>query len=220
MRVLLITCTAGFRHNYLTTAVEVITKLGERAGFDVYATEDCSEISEKLLGSASELIFLTTGELPLNDDQKKSLIGFVEGGGGFVGVHNATDTLYNFPRYHEMLGGTFNGHPWTGEIRAVVEDPDHPSTRHLAKNFATREEVYTFKDWSRERTHVLISLDKTSVDLSKGNRPDQDYAMAWCHEFGGGRVFYTGFGHFIGTWRSDWFQKHILGGIQWAAGQA
>ncbi len=216
MRVLLLTCTAGFRHNYLTTAVEVITRMGDRAGFEVHATEDCSELGPGI-NSYSSIMFLTTGELPLSDEQKNSLVGFVEGGGGFIGVHNAADTLYSFPEYHEMLGGTFNGHPWTGKIRAIVEDQGHPATKHLPQAFDTVEEVYTFRDWSRDRTHVLIRLDSASVDLSKGNREDGDYALAWCHDYGSGRVFYTAFGHFIDTWRQEWFQKHLLGAIQWAS---
>jgi len=217
MRVLVVTCTAGFRHNYLSAAIEVITRLGDRNGFEVRATEDCSEISRELLGSTSSVIFLTTGEIPLSDEQKQELIDYVERGGGFVGVHNAADTLYGYPKYHEMLGGTFNGHPWTGEVGVVVEDGDHPSTKGLPIKFTTREEVYTFKDWDRKKTHVLISLDAKTVDLSKGNRADGDYALAWCHEFGKGRVFYTAFGHFIPTWRSAWFQGHLLGGINWTA---
>ncbi|WP_449462340.1 ThuA domain-containing protein [Tardisphaera miroshnichenkoae] len=216
MRVLLITCTAGYRHNYLTTAVEVLTRMGERNGFDVYATEDCSELDKEMKGSSCVLL-LTTGEIPLSDQQKDWLVDFVYEGGGFVGVHNAADTLYTFPRYHEMLGGTFNGHPWTGRVRALVEDPAHPSTAHLPPEFETTEEVYTFKDWSRDRTHVLVRLDNSSVDVSKGNRDDADYALSWCHLYGSGRVFYTAFGHFPVTWREEWFQRHLLGGIRWAS---
>jgi len=216
-RLLVLTHSAGFRHNYLSTAVEVVTKLGERSGlFEAFATEDCGEVNREELKKYAAMMFMTTGELPMSDDQKRALIEFVHKGGGFIGVHNATDTFYKFPEYGEMLGGYFNGHPWTQEIVAVVEDRSHPSTRHLPERFRAREEVYTFRDWSRERTHVLISLDVSSVDLSKGNREDNDYALAWCHSYGEGRVFYTAFGHFIQIWREEWFQKHLLGGILWA----
>jgi len=219
-RLLLLTHSAGFRHNYLTTAVEVLTRMGERSGrFEVYATEDCSEVTEELLSTCSAVLFMTTGELPMSDRQKNALIEFVRNGGGFIGVHNATDTFYNFPEYGRMLGGYFSGHPWTQEVYAIVEDNTHPSTRHLPRRFKVLEEVYTFRDWSRDRTHVLISLDNSSVDLSKGNREDNDYALAWCHGYGSGRVFYTAFGHFIRLWRTEWFQKHLLGGILWAMGE-
>lgn len=215
---LVFTYSAGFRHSYIPTAVEVIVKMGERSGlFEAVATEECEDIQPQKLGEYSVMIFLTSGEIPLSVEQRKALIRYVAEGGGFVGVHNAADTLYSFPEYGRMLGGYFLSHPWTQEIYVIVEDPTHPSTRHLPERFKVLEEVYTFREWSRRRTHVLISLDPTSVDLSKGARLDNDYALAWCHHYGRGRVFYTAFGHFTKTWREEWFQKHLLGGILWAA---
>jgi hypothetical protein len=162
------------------------------------------------------LLFATTGELPISDEDKQALLAFVRSGKGFIGVHNATDTFYQFEAYGEMLGGYFNGHPWNQEALFVVEDAHHPSTRHLPPAFRVKEEIYTHRNWSRDRTHVLISLDNNSVDLSKGNREDHDYALVWCHPYGEGRVFYTGFGHYPETWRQGWFQQHLLGGILWA----
>ncbi|MCS7113228.1 MAG: ThuA domain-containing protein [Nitrososphaerota archaeon] len=215
--VLVFTHSAGFRHSYLSTAVEVLTKLGERTGlFDVYATEDCRELSEDKLKEFDCFIFLTTGEPPLQESSKKTLIELVRSGRGFVGVHNATDTFYNFREYGEMLGGYFHSHPWTQEVYVIVEDSSHPSTRHLPSRFKVLEEVYTFKDWDPNRTHTLIRLDNSSVDLSKGTRSDNYYALTWCHSYGSGRVFYTGFGHFTKIWREEWFQRHLLGGILWS----
>jgi type 1 glutamine amidotransferase len=219
-RLLILTHSAGFRHSYIPTAVEVLTKLGERSGeFEAFATDECSSIKAEGLREGDALLFITTGELPMDEAQKKAFIAFIKAGGAFIGIHNATDTFYKFPEYGEMLGGYFQGHPWTQEVWALVEDGSHPSTRHLPSRFKVKEEIYTFRDWSRERTHVLISLDNTSVDLSKGTRSDHDYALAWCHNYGRGRVFYTAFGHFPQLWREEWFQKHILGGILWAMGR-
>ena len=216
-----LTHSAGFRHSYITTAVEILTRLGESTGlFRVYATEGCKELRPRGLGEGSALMFLTTGELPLTPDQKEGLIEFVKAGGGFVGVHNATDTLYGFEGYGDMLGGYFQGHPWTQEVQVIVEDRTHPSTRHLPSKFKVVEEVYTHKKWSCSRTRVLIRLDNSSVDLTKGTRSDEDYALTWCHGYGHGRVFYTGFGHFNSLWREEWFQKHILGGVACAMGEA
>jgi type 1 glutamine amidotransferase len=213
----MLTHSAGFKHDYLPVAVKTIEELGaESKEFEVVATEDCSLINEENLKTISALLFATTGELPMKEEQKVALIRFVKEGGGFVGVHNATDTFYKFPEYGEMLGGYFNGHPWTQEIVAKVEDNNHPATKHLPKSFKVKEEVYTFKNWSRNKTHVLISLDTSSVDLSRGNRVDNDYALSWCHEYGKGRVFYTAFGHFKEIWNEEWFRKHLLGGILWS----
>jgi len=216
-RLLMLTHSAGFRHDYLPTARETVRDLGRASGeFQTVDTEDCSLINAKSLNKFSALLFATTGELPMDEDQKRSLIEFVRDGGAFIGVHNATDTFYKFTEYGEMLGGYFQAHPWTQEITAIVEDRTHPATKHLPKTFKVKEEVYTFKNWSREKTHVLISLDNASVDLSKGTRQDNDYALCWCHTYGKGRVFYTGFGHFKEIWMEEWLRKHLLNGILWA----
>lgn len=218
-KVIVFTHSAGFRHSYIPTAVEVLVKLGERSRlFEVFATEEPSDLDPERLNSYSALVFITTGELPFSDEQKRAIVDFVREGGAFIGVHNAADTLYNFREYGEMLGGYFVAHPWTQVVKVRVEDPTHPSTRHLPPTFEVLEEVYTFRDWSRDKTHVLISLDNSSVDLSKGTRPDNDYALAWCHNYGRGRVFYTAFGHFTWLWRQEWFQRHLLGGLAWAMG--
>lgn len=215
-KVLMLTHSAGFRHDYLPTARKTVRELGKLSGmFQTLGTEDCSLINADVLSECSALIFATTGELPMSEEQKRLLLKFVKEGGGFVGIHNAADTFHEFPEYGEMLGGYFQAHPWSQEITVIVEDQTHPATRHLPKTFKVKEEVYTFRDWSRERTHVLISLDKKSVDLSKGTRPDQDYALCWCHSYGKGRVFYTAFGHFKELWREEWFRTHLLNGILW-----
>jgi len=216
-RVLMITHSAGFKHKYLPTAEKVVESLGEESGlFSVLATEDCTILNGEDLKKYDAVIFATTGELPISEEQKKDFIESIRAGMGFIGIHNATDTFYKFPEYGRMIGGYFNGHPWTQEITVKVEDRTHPATRHLPESFKVKEEVYTFKEWSRERTHVLISLDNSSVDLSKGTREDNDYALCWCHTYGKARVFYTGFGHFIELWHEEWFQKHLLNGILWA----
>ena len=144
-KIFIFTHSAGFRHSYIPAAVETIVKLGERSGkFEAIASEECDELSRLLDENVfSGIVFLTTGEVPLDDEHKFKLIRFVEEGGAFIGVHNAADTLYKYPRYGEMLGGYFNGHPWTQEVGVIVEDRDHPSTRHLPEKFSVFEEVYT-----------------------------------------------------------------------------
>ena len=117
-----------------------------------------------------------------------------------------------------MLGGYFAGHPWTQEVGVVVEDADHPATRGLESSFRVFDEIYTFKNWDRAKTRVLLRLDNSSVDVTKGNRDDDDYALGWCHPYGKGRVMYTGLGHPDELWHETWFRDHIRGCIAWAAG--
>jgi type 1 glutamine amidotransferase len=170
------------------------------------------------LGQYDAIMFCTTGELPISDEAKNHLIEFVKGGKAFIGIHNATDTLYKFEPYGEMVGGYFNGHPWHQEVGIVVEDRNHPATRHLPEHFTIHDEIYTQRNWDRNKTHVLMHLDMDSVDKekAKGYRDDLDVAMAWCHPYGSGRVFYTALGHGEPTWKDERFHQHLLGGIQWA----
>jgi len=216
-KVLFVTHSAGFKHDYLPKATEVITMLGKKSGiFEVTATTECILLNKDDLKKFDALIFATTGELPITDQQKEDMIDAIKNGMPFFGIHNAADTFYKFPEYGKMIGGYFRGHPWSQEVLVNVEDQTHPATRHLPKAFKLKEEVYTFRDWSREKTHVLLSLDNSSVDLSKGTREDNDYAMCWCHTYGKARVFYTALGHYLETWDQEWFQTHILNGLLWA----
>ncbi|HEX2443310.1 MAG TPA: ThuA domain-containing protein [Vicinamibacterales bacterium] len=220
-RVLYLTHSAGFKHDVLPVSEEILRDVGRRTGaFDATVTQDCSLISEKSLKNYSAVVFYTTGELPLDASQKKAFVEFVRGGGGLVGIHSATDTFYKWPEYLEMIGGYFDGHPWHQPVTVRVEDRQHPAAAHLPASFTINDEIYQFRDWSRDRVHVLLSLDPASVDLTKKgvNRTDKDFALAWTREFGRGRVFYTALGHEAAVWRDPRFQQHIAGGIQWATG--
>ncbi len=216
MNILMLRHSAGFEHSYLPDAEVAIKKLGKEHGWEVTTTHLCQRINAKNLENLDMLIFATTGSLPFDEDQKQAILDFVKGGKAFVGIHNAADTCYDWPEYGEMLGGYFAGHPWTQEVNVIVEDPNHPATRMLGSSFKVFDEIYTFKNWDRNKTHVLMSLDNDSIDLQKGNRDDNDYALGWCHDYGQGRVLFTAFGHPDELWHKKWFQQHIAGCIKWA----
>ena len=216
-KLLMVTHSAGFKHSYLPVATQVITELGEKSRqFKVTATTECNLLNKEDLEKFDALLFGTTGELPISDQNKNDLMASIRKGKPFIGIHNATDTFYKLPEYGKMIGGYFMGHPWSQEVQVKVEDQTHLATRHLPKTLKFKEEVYTFRNWSRDKTHVLISLDKGSVDLSKGTREDHDYAMCWCHMYGKARVFYTALGHYEELWSQEWFRTHMLNGILWA----
>lgn len=219
LNVLMLRHSAGFEHSYLPDAEVAVKEIGKASGlYRATTTHLCQRITAENLANVDVLIFATTGELPFDDAQKAAILDFVKGGKGFVGIHNATDTCYKWPEYGEMLGGYFNGHPWTQEVRVKVEDPNHPATKMLSPVFSVFDEMYVFRNYDRSKTHVLMSLDNSSVDLAKGNREDNDYATAWCHPYGKGRVMYTALGHPDELWAQPWFREHILGCIKWAAG--
>ena len=216
MNILMLRHSAGFEHTYLPDAEVALKQLGKENGWDVRTTHRCDRIDAANLEELDMLIFATTGNLPFDADQKQALLAFVRGGKAFVGIHNATDTCYDWPEYGEMLGGYFAGHPWHQEVNVIVEDTTHPATRMLDSRFKVVDEIYTFKNWNRNKTHVLMRLDNDSVDLSKGNRADNDYALGWCHTYGQGRVMFTALGHPDALWYEKWFLEHIAGCIKWA----
>jgi type 1 glutamine amidotransferase len=215
--VLMVRHSAGFEHSYLPDAEVALKALGRENGWKVVTTHRLKCLNEEELAKVDVLVFATTGNLPLDDAQKKALLGFVRGGKGFVGIHNAADTCYEWPEYGELVGGYFSGHPWTQKVGIIVENNDHPATRMLEKRFEVYDEIFTFKSWSRDATNVLMRIDNETVDLAKGNRDDQDYAMGWYHEYGSGRVIYTALGHPDELWHQPWFRDHIRGCVAWAA---
>jgi type 1 glutamine amidotransferase len=182
---------------------------------EIVATQDCDLLTPESLADFDAVVFCTTGELPVPDGGREALIEFVRGGGGFVGVHCASDTFYEFPPYQRMLGGVFDGHPWTQPVTVRVEDPSHPAVRHLGPTFEIDDEIYQHRDFERYPVHVLLSLDTDSVDAGKGKRSDGDYALAWCRPFGEGRVFYTALGHRLRVWSAPRFQRHVLEAVRW-----
>jgi uncharacterized protein len=220
-RVLYLTHSAGFKHDVLPLSEQILPELGRSSGaFEATVSQDAAVLSEQNLRNYAAVIFYTTGELPIDDAQKRALIEFVRGGHGFVGIHSATDTFYKWPEYLELVGGYFNDHPWHQAVTIRVEDRQHPSTVHLPDRFTLNDEIYQFRDWSRDRVHVLLSLDTASVDLTKPGvkRTDNDFALAWTRAFGKGRSFYTALGHEADVWRDPRFQQHLVGGIRWAVG--
>jgi len=216
LRLLVLTATYGFRHDSIPTARQVLTQLGAQTGeFTVSATEDVAEITAVRLASTDILFFaLTTGELPFSDAQKQAILDFVNAGGGFMGAHSATDTLYDWADYGRLVGAYFKEHPWTQDATVTVEGGSHPATRDLGASFRLFDEYYAFRDNPRSRVQVLLSLNTASVGTTG------DYPLAWAQSFGQGRSFYTALGHFQSTWTDPRFQAHLLGAIRWVGKRA
>ncbi len=220
-RILYMTHSAGYVHDSIPTSCAVMQSLAARSGqFEVLCSEDLSLIAADSLRNFDILYFFTSGELALSDQQKVDLLAFVRNGKGFGGVHCATDTLYTWPEYGDLIGAYFNGHPWAQEVSINIEDPDDPTVRALAPSFRIVDEIYQFRDFSRDRVHVLMSLDTTSVDLNAPGvaREDGDFPLAWRRNYGQGRVFYTALGHFSETWLDERFQTMLLNALVWLGG--
>src|SRR5262245_7170760 len=212
IRVLMLTATTGYRHESIPAARSTIAEIAARQGFVVRATETLSDISASSLSSTNVLMFvLTTGELAFDGAQRNAIVNFVEGGGGFIGIHSAADTLYEWPDYGRIVGAYFKDHPWTRPGTVTVDDPAHAVTAGLGASFSLVEEFYTFRTNPRGASHILLSLDAASVSAQG------DYPLSWTQEIGRGRSYYNALGHFDTTWSDARFQNQIAAAIRWAA---
>jgi type 1 glutamine amidotransferase len=213
IRVLVLTATAGFRHDSIATARQVLPAIAASSGeFVVTFTEDLRDLAAARLASFDVVMFaLTSGELALTAEEKSALLAFVNAGGGFIGIHSATDTLYDWPDYGRLVGAYFKEHPWAQEATVLVESGGHAATTGLGASFRMHEEYYTFRENPRSFVQVLLSLDASSVGAAG------DFPLAWTQTIGAGRSFYTALGHFDDTWRDGRFQSHLAGAIRWVA---
>jgi len=214
-KVLIFSKTNGFRHSSIPVGIAAIKKLGEENGFDVDATEDSTQFNKKNLKKYAALVFLCPTQKVFGPDEEKALQGYIHNGGGYVGIHAATDCEYNWPWYGELAGAYFKSHPKQQQAKLIIVNKNHPSTSFLPDTWERLDEWYNFKNLSPNIT-VLIKIDETSYT---GGENGDNHPMAWYHEFEGGRAFYTELGHTEASYADSNYLKHILGGIQYAMGK-
>jgi type 1 glutamine amidotransferase len=222
-RVLYFTHSAGYRHDVIPVSREILTHLGETSPrFEVTASEDVAAFTAQNLRGYGAVMFFTTGELPMNDAQKQALVDFVRGGGGFLGVHSATDTFYEWPEYGKLIGGYFDQHPWHQAVTVAVADPSDPLVAFLGSSIALADEIYQIRDFDAGGSHVLLRLDPASVDLTRPNvhRHPYGWPLAWTRPYGNGRVFYTALGHEEAVWRDAQYQRVLRNAVLWALGKS
>jgi uncharacterized protein len=233
--VLVFTRTTDFRHLSIPDGIAAVEELGEEHGFEVEATEDPDVFTDEDLARFAAVIFLNTTGTVVEPDGKEAFERYVRGGGGWVGVHSAADTEYEWEFYGELLGGAyFHSHPVQQPGRVIVEDTEHPSTEHLGDEWLLPfEEFYSFVANPRDRVRVLLSIDEDSYEqdpntthiprspeLPEGESGVMgDHPMTWCHEVDDGHAWYTAFGHESYLYRTPEYREHLLGGILTAAGQ-
>ncbi|MGW4753326.1 ThuA domain-containing protein [Streptomyces chartreusis] len=210
VRLLVFTRTTAYRHDSIPAGVEAVRTLGD---FEVDHTEDPQALETPLDAYAAVVFLSTSGEV-LTPAGRERLAAYVEAGGGFVGVHAAACTEYEWPYYGELLGARFDRHPDLQPGRAIVEDREHPATRHLPAVWDFVDEWYDFRTNPRGEVRVLARADESSYE---GGGMGEDHPLVWCREQGAGRVFYTALGHTSEAYDDPGFRAHLLGGIDWAA---
>ncbi len=241
-KLLIFSLCKGFAHSSVPYGARALEIMGEKTGaYTSVHSSDIAMFEPENLAQFDAVVFNnTTGELflPQNLDElseeeqrearehdarlKASLLDFVRGGKGIVGIHAATDTFYDWPEYGEMMGGYFWGHPWNEEVAIKLDDPAHPiNWAFKGQGFTIADEIYQFREpYSRENLRILLSLDTAKTDMTKDGirRDDDDFAVSWVRSYGEGRVFYCSLGHRHEIFWTPEILQHFLDGTQWAMG--
>ncbi|MFC7303390.1 ThuA domain-containing protein [Streptomyces monticola] len=217
--VLVFSKTAGFRHDSIPEGIATVKELGAANGFTVDATEDANAFTPGNLAKYDAVVWLSTTGDVLNPEQQTAFEEYIKAGGGYVGVHAAADTEYDWAFYGGLAGAYFQSHPAIQPAKINVEDHAHDATAHLGPTatWDRTDEWYNYRSNPRDRARVLASLDESSYT---GGSMSGDHPIAWCQEYEGGRSFYTGGGHTKESYAEPAFKRHLLGGIRYAAGAA
>jgi len=220
----------AYQHDSISHALATIERLGRQSGaFDTYIRTDSQLVSKRPIPEPARntrnlnyfdaIFFMGTGDA-LGEPQKKDLLAFIrDDGKGFVGAHTGDDAFFDWPDFGEMIGGYFDGHPWSVfDAPVIVEDGAFPAMKPFPPRFTIRDEIYQHKNFSREKVHVLARLDASKLDYTKPNihRADHDFPVAWAKMYGKGRVFYSTFGHADESWDNPQVQQMYLEALKWA----
>jgi len=216
LNLLVFSKTRGFRHDSIPSGRRAIYKLAEKNGWTVTYSEDSTWFSDSKLKAFDTVVFLnTTGDV-LEEDQQKAMENYIHSGGGYMGIHSASDTEYDWPWYGQLVGAWFKRHPQIQEAKVKIEDPNHPAMKGLPNPWTRTDEWYDFRENPRSKVHVLASMDVKSYQNSE---MVDDHPMVWCHDFEGGRSFYCEFGHTKESYSDPLYLQILREGIKWAAGK-
>ncbi|MGW3407717.1 ThuA domain-containing protein [Streptomyces sp. NPDC000888] len=207
-QVLVYTATAAYRHESIPAAVAAFGELGAEHGFKVHATEE----PLRSLDGYDAVVFLSTSGEVLDEPGRVALLDHLAGGGGFLGVHSAACTEYEWPAYGELLGARFAGHPPV-QPAVLTVDRSHPATAHLPRKWHWTDEWYDFTTPPRDVT-VLATVDEATYT---GGGMGAGHPLVWHRRHGRGRSFYTALGHATEAYGDPVFRAHLLGALRWVA---
>ena len=215
VRLLVFSKTTGFRHSSIGAGKLALLKMGAAQGWLVDTTEDAGFFTNDNLKKYDAVLFLSTTGNILDSAQQQAFEQFIRSGKGFAGIHAATDTEYDWPWYVGLVGASFESHPKQQTARLYRIDKTHLSTVLLPDTWERFDEWYNFKNIN-PATHTLLRIDESSYT---GGKNGEQHAMAWYHEYDGGRAFYTALGHTDASYTEPLFIEHLSGGINWVVGR-
>ena len=216
-RVLLFTETRAFRHDSIPDALTALEALAATAGILTERADDSAGVfTEANLANYDAVIWVLTAGDVLNEAEQTVFEQYIRAGGGYAGIHAASDTEYDWPWYGGLVGAYFQRHPQVQEATQIVEINSHQSTEHLGSTWTRTDEWYDFRANPRAQVNVLLSLDENSYE---GGEMGGDHPSAWYHEYDGGRAWYTAGGHTRESYAEPDFLAHLLGGLRYATGQ-
>lgn len=213
-RVLVFTRTQQFRHDSIPTAAATLQNLASREGMPADHSEDAANFTAANLARYRVVVFASTTGDVLDADQQRALEGFIRNGGGFIGVHAAADTEYEWPWYGELVGAYFKAHP--PGLQDTLVQPER-NGRATGTAWPIRDELYNYRDNPRPRVQVVASVDERRYH---GGSMGDDHPITWCHAFDGGRSWYTGLGHDEAVYRDPNFLAQLRQGLCYAAGRS
>ncbi|NDK39325.1 ThuA domain-containing protein [Pseudoxanthomonas gei] len=210
-RVLVFTKTAGWRHDSIPAAVAALQRLGAQEGMQVDHTE-AATFDPGLLKRYQAIVFANTTLDVLDESQQAAMEGFIRAGGGFMGIHAAADTEYDWPWYGQLVGAWFKSHPPGLQTTRVVFEHDGVATGIA---WTVTDEIYNYR--SNPRANVAVTATVREADYT-GGAMGEDHPVAWCHGFDGGRAWYTGLGHAAALYADPRFEMQLRRGLRYAAG--
>jgi len=214
-KVLIFFKTAGAKHASTPAAIDAIIKLGDENKFDVDTTTNSDNFTDENLKQYAAVIFLNTSGHILEDEQQLIFKNYINHGGGFVGIHSATDTEYEWNWYGRLVGAYYKNNPPVQPATLKIVNPNHLATKDLPLTWKRTDEWYNF-GWFNDDIKFLIVIDEGSYT---GGRNGGEHPVSWYHIFDGGRAFYTALGHTVESYSEPLFLKHLLGGIEYAMGR-
>lgn len=214
-QVLIYSKTKAFRHECIEPGREAIQSYFDLHGIKATVTEDSSLFTTEGLKKYDAVMFFQTTGNVLDSLQQIAFESYIKSGKGFIGVHAASDTEYDWPWYGQLVGSYFSNHPHIQSAALVKADTSHIACKHLPDRWTRTDEWYNFKSIPTD-VDVLLTIDEATY---QGGTHGADHPMSWCHEFDGGRSFYTALGHTVESYQDTLFLEHIRGGVMWVLGE-